>query len=119
IERLVCVHLEAHSVEDEELRFGSEVARVCQTGALQVRLRLLGDVSRITRVTLASQRILDVAQQRERGKTRERLEHRAARIRNQQHVALIDGLKAANRGAVETEAFLEGVTRQAMERHRR
>src|SRR5450631_3597444 len=81
-------------------------------------LCFLGDVARIAGVTLTSERVLDIAQQGHRRKARERLHDRRARVWNQQHVAEIDGLKAADRRAVEAEALFERVAGQTMKRHR-
>ena len=59
----VLVLVEADVVEDEELRLRPEVGGVGDAQALQVVLRLAGDVPRIPGVVLARDRVADVADQ--------------------------------------------------------
>src|SRR5690606_27309435 len=98
------------------LRFRPEIAGVRDPGAAQVLFGLGGDVPRITRVLLARDRVLDRTLERQRGVLRERIHARRGGIRDEQHVALVDRLKAADRGAVEPEAFLEALWFQTAER---
>jgi hypothetical protein len=49
----------------------------------------------------------DVAEQGQRGLLKERIDVRAGHVGAHDHVALVDGLPARNRGAVEHRAFLE------------
>src|SRR5204863_2126858 len=55
----------ADLVEDEELRLGTEVRRVADTGRLQVRLGLGGDRAGVLRVRLLGDRVDDVAGERQ------------------------------------------------------
>ena len=52
---------EADVVEDEELRLGTEVGGVGDPGRLQVGLRLLCHVARVTAVVLEGERIVHEA----------------------------------------------------------
>src|SRR3712207_4136252 len=52
VEALVLAGLEAHRVEDVELRLGREVGGVTDAGRLHVRLRLARDVARVAAVGL-------------------------------------------------------------------
>ena len=99
--------VEADVVEDEELGFGADEAGVGDAGALQVVDRLAGDVARIARVILARDRVLHVADHAERGDLGERIDERRVGLRQEEHVALVDRLPAADAGAVEAEAFFE------------
>ena len=106
-------------VEHEELRLGSEVGDVGDAGGDQVLLGLLGDEPRVAGVRLAEHRIRDRADQRQGRARVVRVDERGRGVGNQQHVRLVDLLKAADRGAVETEAGLEvaGVQRADRQRH--
>ena len=109
--------IEPHVVEDEELRLGAEVRRVGDAGRLQVALRLRRDVARVAAVGLAGDRVPDVADQHQRRHRGERIEERAVRIGEQEHVALLDRLEPADRRAVEADALLEDVGRELLGRH--
>ena len=99
--------VEADVVEDEELGFGADEAGVGDAGALQIVDRLAGDVARIARVVFARDRVLHVADDAERGDHGERIDERRIGLRQQQHVALVDRLPAADAGAVEAEAVFK------------
>ena len=99
--------VEADVVEDEELGFGADEAGVGHAGALQVVDRLAGDVARIARVVFARDRVLHVADHAERGDHGERIDERGVGLRQEEHVALVDRLPAADAGAVEAEAVFE------------
>ena len=99
--------VEADVVEDEELGFRTDEAGVGDAGALQVVDRLAGDVARIARVVFAGDRILHVADHAERGDFGERVDERGVGLRQEQHVAFVDRLPAADARAVEAEAFFE------------
>jgi hypothetical protein len=107
IEAAVGRGLEAHIVEDEELRLGSEVGGVGHPGGEQVLLRLLGDVARVAAVALTGDRVSHVAVHDERLPGAERIEVRGVRIRDQDHVRFLDLLEPADRRAVEGVAVLE------------
>ena len=99
--------IEADVVEDEELGFGADEAGVGDAGALQVIHRLAGDVARIARVVFARDRVLHVADHAERRDLGERIDERGVGLRQEEHVALVDRLPAADAGAVEAEAVFE------------
>ena len=109
---------ETRRVEDEELGLGTKECSVRDPGAREVVLGLLGDVAGITRVVLARHRIAHEAIQDERPVLTERIDHRGVRIRNEQHVGLVDGLKPADRRAVEAEALVEHVLGELVGRDR-
>jgi hypothetical protein len=94
-------------VEYEELGLGAEIGDVADAGRLQIRLRLLGDVARITRVLFLRDRIEHVADQAQRRYGGERIHHSGGGIRHDQHVGCVDRLPTANRRTVEAAAFLE------------
>src|SRR5262249_14562683 len=77
---------------------------------------LLGHVTRIARVGLARHRVDDVADDRQRRDLEHRVDVRGRRVRDQEHVRLLDLLEAADRGAVEPDPVLERRLRQL--RHR-
>ena len=103
IRRLV----EADVVEDEELGFGADEAGVGDARALEVVHRFASDVARVARVVFAGDRILHVADDAERGDRGERVDERRIGLRQEEHVALVDRLPAADAGAVEAEALFE------------
>src|SRR6202044_679474 len=77
---------EAGRVEDVELGLGAEERRVGDPGALEVVLRLAGDVARVAGVGLAGQRVVHEEGQVQRLVRPERVDYRGARVRDQQHV---------------------------------
>ena len=76
---------------------------------LQVVHGLAGDVAGIAAVVFPGDRVLDVADHRQRGDLAEWVERGGLRLRHHQHVALVDRLPAADAGAVEAQAVLEDV----------
>ena len=92
---------EPRGVEDVELGLRPEVRRVSDAAAAQVLLGLLGDVARVPAVGLAGQRVVHEERQVERLVRAERVDDRGRRVRQQQHVGLVDLLEAADRRAVE------------------
>ena len=117
--RAVRAELVRDLVEDEELALGPEERRVGDAGRDQVLLCAAGDAARVAGVRLAGDRVEDLADERERRRGRERVEHRRLRLRHEQHVRLGDALPAADRGAVEAEALVERrlVERRQRQRH--
>ena len=112
VETAVLRLIEAHVVKDEELRLRPEVRRVGDARALQVVHGLARDIARIARVILASDRVLDVADHRDRGHRGERIDKRRFGLGHDQHVALVDRLPPADAGAVEPQTVLKNVFRQ-------
>ena len=109
---LVCVLVEAHIVEHEKLRLGADEAGVGDAGALEIVGRFAGHMAGIAGVVFAADRILHVADHRQRRQHRKRIDHRRRRHRNQQHVALVDRLPAADARSVEAEAILKDILLQ-------
>jgi len=72
----------------------------------------LRNVTRITRISLAGDRIFDIADDVQRLHLGERIQEGGIRIGDQEHVALLDLLKAADAGTVEAQALFEDVLRQ-------
>ena len=83
-------------VENKKLRLGAEVNRVSNARRLEILLGLLRNVARIARICLARDRIFHIADDVERGHFSERIEECGIWIRDEQHVTLLDLLKAAN-----------------------
>ena len=108
----------ADLVEDEELTLGADEARVGDPGRAEVLLGALRDLARVARVPLLRDRVDDLADERERRRLGGRIEDRGSRIGHQQHVRLGDPLPAADRGAVEAEAFLEALRAEGSQRQR-
>ena len=100
---------EPSRVEDVELRLGAEEGGVGDPGALEVRLGLGGDVARVARVRRAGQRVEHRERQVQRLVLAERVEHGRRRVRQQQHVGLVDGLEPADGRAVEHPPLGEDV----------
>jgi hypothetical protein len=111
------VLVEADAVEDVELRLGAPVADVGDAGLGQVGLGLLGDVAGVARVALAGDRIDDVADQVQSRHLQDRIDCRAVRVGDQEHVALVDGLEAPDARTVEAHAVGEHVFLEPAERH--
>ena len=117
--RVVRAEVVGDLVEDEELALGPHVGGVGDARLVEIGLGPLGHAARVALVLLVGERVGDLADQRERGCLGERVENRARRIGHQQHVRLRDALPAADRGAVEAEALVEGglVERAQRQRH--
>jgi len=99
-------------IEDEKLGFRPPVGGVADLGALEIFLRLLGDVSRIAIVHFTRDRIDDIADEAQGGHRTKRIHAGGCRVRHEQHVAVVDGSPAANRRPVEPGAVLEQAFRQ-------
>ena len=90
------IAIEADAVENEELGLRAEVGGVADAGGLQVRLGLAGDVARVAAVVGSGDRILNRANQRQRRILHEGIHDRRVAVGNDQHVAVIDRLPAAD-----------------------
>ena len=110
------VLLVANLVEDEELRLGTDEARVGDAGILQEPLGLARDVTRIAREVLARDGIDDVGDDADGGFREEGIETRGVRVGHGEHVGLVNAHPAANRRAVESEAVRERVLVQMFQR---
>ena len=116
--RGVLVVVEPHVVEDEELRLGTEVRGVGQSGRHEVVLGLLRDVARITRVGLERDRVVHEAVDVQRLVGAERVDDGRVRVGHEDHVRLLDLLEAADRRAVEAETLVEGIGAELVQRRR-
>jgi hypothetical protein len=114
VEGLVRLGLEAHAVEDVELGLGAEVRGVGDAGRREVRLRLLRHVARVTGVLLARDRVVDEEVDVDRLVAAEGVDARGGQVGAERHVGLVDGLEAADGGAVEGQFLgrVEGLRRQ-------
>ena len=87
--------LVADVVEEEELELRADERLVGDPGGLHVLLGLDGDVARVTRVAVARDGVDDVADQREGGLGRDRVDDGALDVGHEQHVGLVDLLEPA------------------------
>ena len=117
VERRVRLLVEGDVVEDVELRLGAEVRQVRDAGGAQVLLRLHRHVARVARVRLTDDRVEHGADERDRRRLVERIEDRGGRVRQQQHVGLVDLLEAADGRPVEADPVGERLLVQAPQRH--
>src|ERR1019366_8515030 len=104
---LVGVLVEANRVEDLEPEPGAPVRGVGDSRTEQILLGLARDVAWVAAVVLERQRVLDVADDRHRRNLQGSVDERASGIREQEHVALVDLLEAADARTVEPDAFRE------------
>ena len=109
----------AHVVEHEELGLGAEKHGVADARRLDHGFRLLGDAARVAVVGLAGGRLEHVADEDQGGLGEEGIDRRGDRIGHQAHVGFVDRLPAGDRGAVEHQAFGEGILldHAGVERH--
>lgn len=112
------VRVPLNRVENEEFRLRTEVSRIAEARALQVRFAALRERTRIALVALAVGRLDHVAGQHQRRFFIERVDERGVRIRHEQHVRRFDALPARDRRAVERMAVLELVFVKRRNRHR-
>src|SRR5256885_11697804 len=80
------------------------------------RSRFLRHVARIARVALARHRVGHVTRERKGRDFETRIDEGTRRVREQQHVALVDRLKPANRGAVEPDPLGKQLFAQLFQR---
>ena len=100
--------LVAHVIEDEELRFWSEVGRVGQACGGEVIKGLLGQGPGAAGIGLAAAGFLNRADQAEGFVAVEGVNPGGVGIGHHRHVRFVDGFPAANRRTVEGHAFREG-----------
>ena len=103
----VGVLVKADGVEDEELELRAPEADVGDARLLEEGLRFLGDVAGVATVGAAGARVDDVAGHGDGGVGEEGVDERRRGVWHDEHVALFDGLEAANGGAVEAGALGE------------
>src|SRR5207249_1524586 len=113
---LVRVLVEAHRIEDVKLRLGPVVRGGGDSRLDEVLLRFLRHVARIARVALARHRVGHVTRERKGRDFETRIDEGTRRVREQQHVALVDRLEPANRGAVEPDPLGKQLFAQLFQR---
>src|SRR5579885_2700516 len=100
----------ADVIEDVEFGFGTKVASVGDAGTAQIRLGLLCNVTRIAAIWLfltGGARMSNIADQAQRGNSSEGVHKGSLGIRNDQHIAFINGLETANAGPIKRKPFDE------------
>ena len=103
----VRILVEADVIENEKLSFGAPIAHRRDAGLGKVFFGFAGDVTRIARVRLACDRIEHARRHRQRRHIADRVRRRSGWIEDQEHVALVDGLKAAYARSVEPDTLAE------------
>src|SRR5262249_21217147 len=116
IETTVLILIESDVVKNEKFGLGAEVRSIRDTTVSQVKLGLFRDPPGIPIVMLASNGIDDVSVHYQRAGFVKRIEKRGSRIRNDEHIALIDGRPTAYTRAVDAEPILERVLAQHVDR---
>ena len=106
-----------HLIEHKELSIRPKERLVCDTRRLHIQLGLASNTARVTGIALMSNRVTDVAENRNRVR-KEWIHKSSLRIRNDQHVAFMDGLPPLHRGPVEPKPVLESCLRQLLNRDR-
>ena len=119
IKRLVPPLFELNVVEDEELQLGCQQALIGQSGVPHVAGGLAGDVARVAGIVLVSDRVVDVADHRQRRLRRERVDQRRLGLGDDQQVGLVDRPPAHDTRAVKPDAFLERLLGQSVGRNRK
>ena len=104
--------IKSNVIENIELDFGTPVAGIGDAGRLQILLRFLRDIPRIAAVGVSGKRVTNIANQAQRGQFGKRIEHHGIRIREKQHVAFLNRLKATNARAVEADSIFKQVFTQ-------
>jgi len=110
--------IEADRVEDVELDLRSPERGVGDPGRGEERLGLLRDVARVARVRPPRERVDDVAYEVQRLDAQDRIDERTVRVRQKEHVALVNVLEAADRRAVEADAVDEEALAELLDRDR-
>ena len=112
-ERTVHFNRETDVVEHEELGFRAEEHVGADAAVLDELLRLFGGAARIAGVELAGDRVLDVTEDDQLWLRCEGVHDRRVHIGHEQHIGLVDGLPAGNRGAIEQNAFVKASSSMA------
>nr|AIA13205.1 Unknown Function [uncultured bacterium] len=115
---VVRVRLVLDVVEDEEFGFRADHDRVADAFRLHVGLGLLGRAARVAVVGLARDRVENVAKNHHRRLREERIHVDRIGVGHQDHVGLVDGLPAGDRGAIEHHAVGEHVLVDLNDVHR-
>ena len=110
--------IEAHIVKNEKFGLSAEVRGVRHSRRTQIHFCLLRNVARIAVITLLGHGIDHVAYHHQCGYFSEWIEHITVGIRNEQHVAFVDGCPPPNRRAVHAKALFKRGLRQLIDRIR-
>ena len=99
--------IETHVVEDEKLDLGAEIRRVGDAQRSQELLSSPRHRARVTRERVPSARVDDIAEDGQGRIVEERVLEDGRRVRDQQHVALVDPCEALHRRPVERHPVTE------------
>src|SRR5208337_4150654 len=99
VETVLLGLIEPDVVKNEEFGLRAEIRRVRDSGIDKVILSLLGYIAGVLRIVLLGDGVDDIANQGQGGYFCERVKHVPARVRNQEHVALMNRRPAADAGA--------------------
>jgi hypothetical protein len=115
--RLVAALVEPDVVEDEELQLGGNSALVGDAGRAHVRDGLACDIPRVAGVILLSDRVLDVADHRQRRPLRERVDQGRLGLGDDEQVGLVDRPPADDARSVEPDSLLERLLGEGLGRY--
>jgi hypothetical protein len=101
--------IEPHVIENEELRLRAEIRRIRQPAVLQIAFGFTGDPARVALIVLPRNGIDHVAGHHQRANLPEGIDERGARVRDEQHVALVDGRPTADAGSINAETLFKRV----------
>jgi hypothetical protein len=116
---VVGVGLVANVVEHKELGLRAKIHRVADAKPLNETLGALGNPARVAVIGLSRGRLEHVTGQDQGGLCIEGIDAGRGGVRHQVHVGFVDGLPAGDRGAIEHDAFREGVLIDRADVHRR
>ena len=110
--------VEPDVVKNKELGLGTEESGIADARGFKVRFGLLGHEAGIPRIGLLGDRIKDVADHGQSGhKCQKGIHLRGGRVRDDQHVAGVDGLPPADRGTVKPEPLLKAALLKLLDWH--
>jgi len=112
----VLILIEAHIIENEELRLGSKIGDIGDFGGPHVAFCFSGNVARIFGIVFAGYRVLNITGHHQR------IGHKGVhkggiRLRHNQHVAFVNCFPATHRGAIETKTIFETLLYQYLSRN--
>ncbi len=109
IEAAVHGLVELHVVENKEFGFRAPVGDVGDAGGLQVIFGFLRHIPGVAGVGFTGDGIDRVTGQDQSGCLKEGIDESGIRIRNQEHIGLVNGLEPADGGTIKTLPILENV----------
>src|SRR5579871_390153 len=115
---LVLVGAKFHIVKDEELCFGAKVRFVGDAALAKILFGFAGDVARVAGIWVAPRAGLgDIADEAEGWLGGKGVHDGCRGIGDEQHIALVDLLEAANAGPIEADAFAKEAFVENANRH--